>query len=275
MLPVGDGFRFCILQNAVPDVPFRGGILFAQPFAEEMNKSRRAIAVASREFARNGWTVLQIDLKGCGDSSGDLADARWQDWKDDLLLAADCLQQRQAPIRIVWGLRSGALLAAAVVDRISPEPDLLLWQPVLNGKLHLTQFLRLKSAEAMLDGSGQQGVTSRLRTELASGVDVEIAGYTMSPSLALGIEAAEFALPDTYGGRIVWLESGPTAPASIPPGSTRLIETLAASGRSVTARAVSGPSFWQTVEIEESPALIEATLDLIQSPDSRSGGAPA
>jgi len=97
----------------------------------------------------------------------------------------------------------------------------------------------------------------------------------MSSGLALGIEAAEFALPDTYGGRIVWLESGPTAPASISPASTRLIETLAASGRSVTVRAVSGPSFWQTVEIEESPALIEATLDLIQSPDSRSEGAPA
>jgi hypothetical protein len=46
-----------------------------------MNKSRRAVAVASREFARDGWSVLQIDFSGCGDSSGDFSGARWEAWK--------------------------------------------------------------------------------------------------------------------------------------------------------------------------------------------------
>jgi exosortase A-associated hydrolase 2 len=266
MLSVRDGFRFCIWHRAAPDVPSRGGILFAQPFAEEMNKSRRAVAVASREFARCGWSVLQIDLHGCGDSSGDLSRARWEDWQEDLLLAAQWLGQREIPVRILWGLRLGALLASTVAPRIFPAPDLLLWQPVLSGKSHLTQFLRLKSAEAMLEGSAQQGVMSRLRKELESGGSIEVAGYRLNPELAAGIDAAEISLPEPYPGRIYWLECATSTPASISPASARQIDALVASGRSITARAVSGPSFWQTVEIEESPALVEATIEVLRAP---------
>jgi hypothetical protein len=157
--------RFCILQNAVPDVPFRwwhslctairGG---NEQVAARDGGRRRAIRPERLDCSADR-------PEGCGDSSGDLASARWQDWKE-VLLAAD-LSPAARSIRILWGLRSGALLAAAVVDRIAPQPDLLLWQPVSSRKLHLTQFLRLK-CEAMLDGSGQQS-HFELRKELASG----------------------------------------------------------------------------------------------------------
>jgi hypothetical protein len=130
--------------------------------------------------------------------------------------------------------------------------------------MHLNQFLRLKSAEAMLEGSGQQGVTSRLRAELASGTAVEVAGYTLHPELALGIEAAEFALPRTYSGRIAWLECSQATPPSVLPASAKSIDALTGSGRAVTAQAVNGPSFWQTVEIEEAPELILASLDWLR-----------
>ena len=41
-------------------------------WAEEMNKARRMAALQARLLAENGYAVLQIDLHGCGDSSGDL-----------------------------------------------------------------------------------------------------------------------------------------------------------------------------------------------------------
>ena len=112
------------------------------------------------------------------------------------------------PLRILWGLRLGALLASAVVECIHPAPDLLLWQPVLSGESHLTQFLRLKAVEEMLGQSRQQGVTSRLRSELASGRAVDVAGYTVNSALASAIDAAELKLPDHYRGQVFWLESG-------------------------------------------------------------------
>ena len=50
-----------------------------------MNKSRRMAALQARAFAEMGFGVLQIDLFGCGDSSGDFSDARWDIWKQDLI----------------------------------------------------------------------------------------------------------------------------------------------------------------------------------------------
>ncbi len=52
-----------------------------------MNKSRRMAALQARAFAAMGFGVLQIDLFGCGDSSGDFSDARWDIWKQDLAIA--------------------------------------------------------------------------------------------------------------------------------------------------------------------------------------------
>jgi exosortase A-associated hydrolase 2 len=268
MLPSGEGHRFCLLRHASREVPFRGGVLYVHPFAEEMNKSRRAIAVTSRRLAAEGWSVLQIDLEGCGDSSGDFVNATWEGWQDDLRRAADWLRQLGIPLKVLWALRLGALPAAKIVDQLGPSPDLLLWQPVLSGRSHLTQFLRLKAAEEMIAQSGERGTVSRLRVELERGNAVEVAGYTLSPALAAAIDAASFEVPDRYGGQIHWFETGRSDEVAIAPASEQRIRTLKASGYMVSAQAVPGPSFWQTVEIEECPQLIESTVGALKNGQS-------
>jgi len=80
-----------------------------------MNKARRMAALQSRRLAAAGYSVLQIDLFGCGDSSGDFADARWEIWKQDLRLALGWLKPRVAGPLGLWGLRLGATLAAFVL----------------------------------------------------------------------------------------------------------------------------------------------------------------
>ena len=134
-LPAGaSGERFCIYHPAA-GAP-RGGIVYLHPFAEEMNKSRRMAALQSRMLAARGFAVLQIDLYGCGDSSGDFGDARWEFWKADAALAVEWLKQRAGGSIYLWGLRLGALLA---LDFAAGEPagcaGFLLWQPVVNGQL--------------------------------------------------------------------------------------------------------------------------------------------
>ena len=84
-LPAAHGERFCIFH--LPVGAARGGIVYLHPFAEEMNKSRRMAALQSRMLAARGFAVLQIDLFGCGDSSGDFGDARWEIWRQDVALA--------------------------------------------------------------------------------------------------------------------------------------------------------------------------------------------
>ena len=100
------GQRFCLLTT--PAEP-RATVVYVHPFAEEMNKSRRMVALQARAFAAAGIAVLQIDLFGCGDSCGDFASARWDQWLRDLTVAADWLAERGNGPMQLWGLRLGAL----------------------------------------------------------------------------------------------------------------------------------------------------------------------
>src|SRR4051794_23621058 len=88
-LPVDSGHRLCIWR--VPADPDNIGdiIVHVPAFAEEMNKTRRMTAHVARELAARGFGVLQVDLLGCGDSSGDFADATWEQWITDLVAAAE------------------------------------------------------------------------------------------------------------------------------------------------------------------------------------------
>src|SRR5688500_15035872 len=134
--------RFCILHGALDAQPARGAVLLIHPFAEEMNRCRRMAALQARAFAAAGWTVLQMDLYGCGDSAGDFSGATWNRWLDDVVDSAAWLREKTGQRLVLWGLRAGCLLATQAAGRIEPAADLVLWQPVASGKQFLQQFLR-------------------------------------------------------------------------------------------------------------------------------------
>ena len=268
-LPLSGGDRFCIWRAPTHGASLRGLVLHAPAFAEEMNKCRRMTAWAARDLAEQGFGVLQIDLHGCGDSGGDFGDATWEQWVEDLVDAAAWLrkQSKTAPLWI-WGVRAGALLAAAVASRLEPPLRLVVWQPVVSGRQHLTQFLRLALAADMLSKSSDRQGTKQLRDRLAGGEPLEIAGYLLSPALALGLEQASFTFPTERVSAIVWLEVA--APSgSMSPVATKSIDTLREKGVRVQASSVGGPSFWQTVEVEDCAALVESTRLALAVEDDR------
>jgi exosortase A-associated hydrolase 2 len=235
-------------------------LVHIHPFAEEMNKSRHTVASAARALAARGWAVLSIDLAGCGDSSGDFEDASWRDWVDDALFAYRWANEHFSGPCWIWGLRAGCLIAAEAGTRLDGRPPLLLWQPVLSGRAHLMQFLRLRLANQALGGQtdGRTG-TNALRARLANGERLEIAGYVLNPLLADGLERAELRL-DSQRAHVFCLEVGlGSAPELAPTTAARLAE-VSSRGVPVDAIAVTGPPFWQTVEIAECPALIGATV---------------
>lgn len=245
-----------------PAGPCRQALLYVHPFAEEMNRSRRTAALAARRLAASGVAVLQLDLYGCGDSAGEFADARWEGWLDDLAAGQAWLYARTGQAPGLWGLRLGALLALAHASR-SPEPvaRLLLWQPVTSGATFLAQFLRLRSAGDMLRGGETRG-TQALRTVLAQGATLEIAGYALAPQLAAAIESADAAMliPKV---RVDWFDLGAPGRAPAPPRE-RIAAAWRATGASATLHMVEGPEFWASQEITLAPALIDATAVLLE-----------
>jgi exosortase A-associated hydrolase 2 len=259
-LAAGRGERFCVFHPAL-GIPL-GSVLYLHPFAEEMNKSRRVAALQARAFAARGYNVLQMDLFGCGDSSGDFGDARWDLWKEDVALALDWLGRRaDAPVQL-WGLRLGALLALDY-SRHSGESfaGLLLWQPVTSGAQYMTQFLRLRLGSEMLSGAAVTGGSEQLRAQLAQGTALEIAGYQLSPELAVAIERLDLAALPLRNVPARWFEIN--AEGRLSPALRRAALAWSAAGAEVDLRAVKGEPFWSTVEISECSELLAATSDAL------------
>lgn len=267
-LPASSGQRLCIAHR--PAAAVRGAVLYLHPWAEEMNKSRRMAALAAAQMAAEGWLVLQIDLKGCGDSSHTWAEASWQDWVDDALLGAAWLQQQAGGVPLwLWGLRSGALLASAAAQRLAQPCHQLYWQAVPAGRALLQQFLRLKGA-ASLDGDAKAAIES-VRRGLAAGLVQHIAGYPLSPALAQGLEAASLQPPPALPAgaaprRLVWLEVSSRPEPALLPASGPVLLAWRAAGHAVQAEVLAGPAFWQTQEIEDAPQLLQATRQALAAP---------
>lgn len=259
-LPMGEARRFCVLHEPEKSGATGESVLYVHPFAEEMNRSRRMAALQSRALAGAGFTVLQIDLAGCGDSDGEFADASWERWVSDVCEAAQWLSERTGRAPWLWGLREGGLVAAESARKMSPSPNLLFWNPVLSGTQFLQQFLRLKVVAQIVGSAGTTRVDTReLRERLMQGTRIEVAGYELSPALAHGLDAAVLSpVPGNSG--VVWMEVANASDGKLSPAAHARVEAWRNAGHAVDARSISGQPFWQTQEIAECPELIKETL---------------
>ena len=252
--------RFCLWH--APQQPAAAVVIYAHPFAEEMNKARRMAALQSQALVGAGCAVLQLDLLGCGDSAGDFGDATWDAWVDDIVAACATAHDRHAqawpeaprPKLWLWGLRAGCLLASAAAARMAEPCNFLFWQPSASGKPVLQQFLRLKVA-ASLGQADTRAVSEQLRVDMAAQRVVDVAGYRLAPPLATGLGQAQLDPPAAFA-RVIWIEITSRAEAELLPVSRSGIARWQAAGHTVEEHVVAGPSFWSTVEIEDAPQLV-------------------
>lgn len=259
------GQRFCLFHRPPPDRECQGVILYVHPFGDEMNKTRRMAAVQARAFAAIGWGVLQMDLFGCGDSSGEFRDARWDIWKQDLAYARLWLESRLTVPVSLWGLRLGALLAldfaqneANAVDRV------ILWQPVISGETFLSQFLRLRMAGELFSTVPEEKSTgtAMLRKQMERGEILEIAGYELAPGLANaidGLKAAELAVGKST---VHWFETIPEPGRSMTPAGAKIAEKWKQKDVDLHIHLIPCQPFWATQEISECAELISATTSV-------------
>ncbi len=237
-------------------------VVYIHPFAEEMNQSRRMAALQAEALAGLGHGVLMLDLTGCGDSTGELADARWETWRDDVAAGCRWLGDHGYRRITLWGLRLGAALA---VETACAEPGmcqrLVLWQPVVSGRTLLTQFLRLRIAAEMGSEGGE--TTKSMRAALGKGDKLEIAGYELTPQLADALDSVDLTgaqLPDGIG--LDWIEIVPQADRGPAPASLRVIERWREAGSPPAVETVEGAAFWSIQETTLVPTLIERTTSL-------------
>lgn len=250
------------------------GCLFVPPFAEEMNKSRRTAALLGQSLAVQGSPTLIPDLWGTGDSGGDFVDARWEIWRADLQAAACLLGDLGAQWIGIVALRFGALLAVDVLQSLAlPVERLVLWQPVVSGSQHLTQFLRLRVAAALTEGGG--ATVRAIRDELDREGSVEVGGYELPLGLALAMDGARLDVPGArISAPVHWLDVASDPERPLPAPAQAVIDGWRRAGSSVAVERLRGDAFWATQEITEARELVAATARLLAA-SSAPGGRPA
>jgi len=247
-----------------------GCLVVVPPFADEMNRSRRMWNLLAAQLAAKGVGTLIADLYGTGESDGDFADARWESWCEDLDVV--CRFAREAGTRRIalLGVRLGALLALDYQRRIAGQPasdggivQLILWQPVLDGRQNMNQFLRLKLAAGLRTSAAVKETTASLRERLARGEKLEVAGYELAPELLAAVDAIDGqSLAPTSIARVDWLEVSTNEARVLMPASQRMLEAWRAAGVNVHGRVVRGEAFWALQEITTAPELIALTRDV-------------
>jgi exosortase A-associated hydrolase 2 len=256
-----DGTRgrlFALEVAPPPDVEPELSVLLCPPFAEEINRTRRAVQLAARRMAAHGCCVLLLDLHGTGDSEGDIGEARWPDWHEDLARGVEWLRLHRSSRVALFGVRIGAMLALELASRLDCE-HVLLWQPVAKGAQFLTQFLRLRVAADMLAADAASS-TDALRCELRAGRSVEIAGYTIAPELAAGLDQLDLErLARAESPPIEWIDAVSSPERPLAPASRSVIERWRAAGVRVSAQTCVAPAFWNTPEVVVPASFIEAT----------------
>jgi len=226
----------------------KGNILFIPPFAEELNRSRHMISHQARRFAAMGYGVLILDLYGTGDSEGILEDASIDIWQKDILAAMSWLSETAPAPLIFWAMRSGALIAADLIQKNQGLTDLLiLWSPVTNGEKFINQFKRIKLA-----GQASKATSSEITRENLSSEDIiEIAGYGLSQKMIHDFSALalnKMNLPKSLA--IKWLDISLSAPPRLSPAAQIIIEEWQNDHMDITAEAVKDVSFWALQEPE-------------------------
>lgn len=260
-----NGRRLFALQ-IVPTGPCIGAVLYLPSFAEEMNRCRSHVTSQAHALAAIGYQCLLLDPYGTGESDGEIIDGDWDTWLADSSAAAQWLVQQTGQALTLWGVRTGALLAAELAA--SPAvaaAGLLLWQPVLDGKVFLNQYLRLRIASQMVNDAARE-TTDIIRARLSAGDIVEVAGYPLTGRMADSLAARRLEdFPAIASKRIAWAEivAKPGQPMAMP--SRKLIDKLQASGAQVISQAVACPMMWQVHERVEAPALLQATLGLMSA----------
>ena len=260
------GERFCLYYPPSPGGECRGVLIYVHPFGEEMNKSRRMVAMQARAFAAVGVGVLQIDLFGCGDSSGEFGNASWNIWKRDLAAARSWLEDRVAAPIGLWGLRLGALLALDLARSSENAIDrIILWQPVISGESFLTRFLRLRLANEILftdAGTEKNTGTNGMRSSLRAGNPLEVAGYELSPEMAAAIDSLQAAELFVTQCPVHWFEIVAEPGRSMAAAGAKVVTAWKQKAVDLHLHLVPCLPFWATQEISECPELLLATTNV-------------
>ena len=238
----GDGI-FGVLHR--PSGSACSGWVICNPFGMEKTNSHRLNFEWARALASAGHWVLRFDYRGTGDSAGTFEGSTIHDYIDDIGKAVAELERLSGvACRGLAGLRLGAGLAAIFAARTRLELDLVMWEPVIDGRKYRDSLLRTAMANELVNSGGRHRSRNDLRRELEAGRPVSVDGFALTApmydSLAT-LDLAALGRPTSAPVFVVQINSRSGRPPR--PAIAELVRAYSSAG-AVRLETVRAPSMW-------------------------------
>jgi alpha/beta superfamily hydrolase len=193
-----------------------GGWVICPPFGRERTNAHRLLFEWARVLAREGLWALRFDYRGTGDSRGAFADLSLDDHLADVGTAVETMEGMfGVPCRGLMGLRLGATLAVMAAVRADLKTELMLWEPIVDGRVYADQLLRTAMANELSHSHGSPRSRVKLKEDLASGKDVLVDGFTLTAKMhdaLASVDLAKLGRPGPARTLLVQIDVKPNRP---------------------------------------------------------------
>lgn len=235
----GDSSRRLFGIYEAPAKGKRSGVVLCNPWGSEYLYAHQSLRYLSQLLADAGQHVLRFDWYGAGDSAGESTEGgEPASWLDDLGWAIDELADVAGIKRFALvGFRLGAAVAAEAAAARKGIKQLVLWDPVLDGKRYIDELCVEDDARAgTVDALGAP-LTDAMRASIGK-VTPALLDAKLPPALFLynqqdepaqaGARAHIEAAPErwsvqSYEGPRAWHGDGDFGSAGMPVAALRAI----------------------------------------------------
>jgi amino acid adenylation domain-containing protein len=232
---IGHGERRLYGCYHIPKVAgTRKGAVLCYPIGHEYIRAHRSYRLLAKQLAEAGIHVLRFDYSGTGDSGGEFNRARVGHWIDDINTAVDDIRNRfDVTLAYLIGLRLGGSLALQAAAKDAHISGLVLWDPVVNGRMYLSETLAIHND--MLRSSGHRV----RRKQRGNARPKELIGFPISPALYGDLQSLELDVSNgADASHILLVQSDENVAAH------ESQERLSQRGFNVDYRKVPSPQIW-------------------------------
>lgn len=235
-------------------------VLLLPSIFEELNLSRAIATKQALHLAEHNLPVFAVDYFGTGDSAGEINCVSWAIWQQNIIDTCKWLTAKQGITHVhLWGIRAGALFALNTLSQIQEckmsVSKLLLWKPVVKGKLFMSQFIRVKQASTMMQSTDK----INWRKKIAEGERVEIAGYLVNEELVSSMESLSLPNELPKGVKVKWLELNSQ---KVTPAISHAVKDWKQEDYNI--ECIDCSAFWQTPEIFKCEELHQPSLAFLR-----------
>ncbi len=255
----GKAHLYCVLFTPAEGKTGKA-FLFCHPLFEEKKASHRMLVELARRLAAVGHAVLMLDFTACGDSGGAAGDFTPEVWLDDIRNGLAFLRERfQNSKTSLLGIRFGAALAIQSAADKNIE-NLILIDPVVNGKAYLEEILQQKYVREMMTLGEAVSDVDAMMEKLRKTGHLDVDGTIVSSAFYNSVESVDInANPIPPVKHILLIQQSPRK--KLLPAYDTLQVKCQEANIPLDVSLLTVPPFWKAVEMADFDAVCDAILN--------------